>query len=581
MGRHHLQPDMFPENSRTCLMEKVMPIPKELLADLELNPEFRRPFVEWVKPWPLHKRADILVVVDTNISTNPANDFGIARVIELIRGAAVGCMRFNVDIALRNGDASVVTVAPGPFDPKYRGFRFDMQVAGVSVIDKYEQVWCFGFKPNNSGSLSDADINLASAFPASDAELAKLSQWMNERKGGLFGTGDHHFLGASMCKRIPRLGTMRRWTNADGVPPQFSADRIDTLRPPSAAHEPGAPGGPLDLANDLHQGDLVVQSIQWVTWQRALWPFTRRRRPHPVLCHPRLGPINVMPDHAHEGLCVETADIPAGNTFNFDGAGARPEYPPSLSGGAQPLPMIIAYGSTLGDPPYNFFKGAQPVRAKFPMISVYDGHAAGVGRVATDSTWHHWMDVNLNVMRSANTVEWQKISRYFINLAVWLNPPGFTTNCFWLEVVASHFQAVGFQEYQDRASVTELGGSLRQHLAVRYGPCWVSDRIWDLVLERQLWPWDISQDIRPKFDRAGFDPELIEDLVLGHLVLATVKAAAAVKDAANDGKTRIQVALPGPEQLFAPALKAAVKELAEGFTEHFEMGLKLAQVLAR
>ena len=119
-----------------------MPIPKEFIADLPINPAYRRPFVDWVKPWPRHKRVDILVVVDTNISTDPVDDFGISRVIELIRGAAVGCMRFNVDIALRNGDPQSVTASPGAYDPKYRGFRFDMQAAGVPVIDKYEQVWC-------------------------------------------------------------------------------------------------------------------------------------------------------------------------------------------------------------------------------------------------------------------------------------------------------------------------------------------------------------------------------------------------------------------------------------------------------
>ncbi len=60
-----------------------------------------------------------------------------------------------------------------------------------------------------------------------------------------------------------------------------------------------------------------------------------------------------------------------------------------------------------------------------PMIAVYDGHQAGVGRVATDSTWHHWMDVNINAIKAADNDDWKKISRYFINLAVWLNPPGY------------------------------------------------------------------------------------------------------------------------------------------------------------
>lgn len=558
-----------------------MPIPKELLADLDINPEYRRPFADWVKLWPWHKRVDILVVVDTNISISPSNDFGISRVIDLVRNAAVGCMRFNVDIALRNGDPQSVTASPGPHDPKYRGFRFDMQAGGVPVIDKYEQVWCFGFKPSNSGSPNDAEINLASSFPASNAELAKLAQWMNERKGGLFGTGDHHFLGASMCKRIPRLGTMRRWTNADGVPPIDTPSRIDTLRPPSAAFEPGAPGGPQDLANNPHQGDLVVQPIQWTTWQRGFWPLGYRRRPHPVLCHPTLGPINVMPDHAHEGLCVETADIPAGATFNFDGAGAKAEYPPSTSGGSQPLPRIIAYGSTLGDPPYNFLKGPQPARSSFPMISVYDGHQAGVGRVATDSTWHHWMDVNINNIANANTVDWQKISRYYINLAVWLNPPGFSTHCFLADVVASHFHTVGFQDFHEKASIVELGGSLRTHLALRYGPCWVTDRIWDIIWERKLWPWEILKDRRPKFDWVSINPNLIEDLVLGHMVKATMAGALDVKNAADSSKGKIREALPKQEELLDKPLRTALAELSAGLTEQFEVGLKISQELKR
>ena len=300
-----------------------------------------------------------------------------------------------------------------------------MAHAGVDVLDKYEQVWCFGFKPGNSGSPNDADIDQPIALPASNAELAKLAKWMNERKGGLLGTGDHHFLGASMCRRIPRLGTMRRWTNAGGVPPIGTPARIDTLRPPSPAFEPGAPGGPDDLSNSPHQGDMKPQPIRWVTWQTSYWPIFWKKRPHPVLCHPKLGPINVMPDHAHEGLCIDTGSVPLGGTFDFDGTGAKPEYPAAIAGGAQPEPKIIAYGSTLGDPPYNFLKGPQPARSSFPMISVYDGHQAGVGRVATDSTWHHWFDDNIATLQAADNDDWKKISRYFINLAVWLNPQAF------------------------------------------------------------------------------------------------------------------------------------------------------------
>ena len=82
-----------------------------------------------------------------------------------------------------------------------------------------------------------------------------------------------------------------------------------------------------------------------------------------MLCHPTLGPIDVMPDHAHEGLCVDTSALSLGGTYNF-GGGAQPEYPNAIDGGPNPAPVVIAYGSNLGDPPYNFGKGPQPARSR-------------------------------------------------------------------------------------------------------------------------------------------------------------------------------------------------------------------------
>ena len=78
---------------------------KDFLKDIQLNPEFRRPLIDVLKPWRMKTYVDILVVVEENISINLANDFGIAAVGDLIRNSAVGCIRFRVDIALRNGDA--------------------------------------------------------------------------------------------------------------------------------------------------------------------------------------------------------------------------------------------------------------------------------------------------------------------------------------------------------------------------------------------------------------------------------------------------------------------------------------------
>ena len=550
--------------------------PNEFLKDLTIHPHYQPQLIKWLRPWRLKTYVDILIVVDTEISISASNSFGIATVIDLIRTSQVGCMKFRVDIAVRSNGALSVAANPGNEQAKYNGFRFNSTHSGSDIIDKYEQIWCFGFKPNNSGSSDDSIIDQNFALPASNAELEKLDSWMTEKKGGIFGTGDHHFLGASMCRKIPRLGTMRRWTNADGVPPIGTPDRIDTLRPPSAAYMPGAPGGPLALGNSSHQGDLTVQSIQWVTWKSIFGPFFKKKRPHPVLCHPTMGPIDVMPDHAHEGLCVPAPNLSASKQFN-----SELEYPDASGGGTKPQPEVIAYGSNLSEPPYNFVKGAQPARSNNPMIAVYDGHKAGVGRVATDSTWHHWMDVNIDNMKAANNDDWKKISRYYINLAVWLNPPGYSTKCFYLSVISSHIQTVGFQEYNFDARRADLGISLAEHLKLVYGPCWVTERIWDIIWELELIPRPKIPDFIKLLDELEVDTTRLEHLVLGSMVKATLKQAEQMKSVSFDDKKSRVKALDKPEKLFAEPIMGALRDFTKDVGRNQKSRKKLESVLKK
>lgn len=534
--------------------------PAEFLRDVAINPRLKSRFIGWLKPWRLKTCVDILIVVDEEIRFDGA-PFGIASVIELLRTTKVGCMKFNVDIALRSNETFAVDPSPSTTEPKYKGFRFNSVHGGAAVIDKYEQIWCFGFKPNNSGSDDDALIDEDWALPAENPELEKLDQWMKDRKGGLFGTGDHHFLGASMCHKIPRLGTMRRWTNADGVPSQSGSDRIDTLRPPSPVDD-FRTGGSRELGNTPHQGDLTLQPIKWRRWSSVYWPFGwRRKRPHPVLCHPELGPIDVMPDHAHEGLCVPNPSLTANKKFK-----GELEYPDALDGGPKPKPEIIAYGSNLSGDEWRFTKDRtnedeenMPARSNNPMISVYDGHRAGVGRVATDSTWHHWMDININEIRAADNDDWEKVSRYFINLAIWLNPPGFTTRCLYLEIVASHFDSVGLQEYHPRASTLELGKAARAHLIYMYGPCWVTERIWELAIELNQIPIGKLMEFRDRFKNTSIDPDDFEELVLGEMVKATLKSAEQVRR----GNVQSIESLIEPEKLFAKPFATAMDSLVK------------------
>ena len=493
----------------------------------------------------------ILIVVDEEIGVIPGPmAFGIGRVIDLIRNTTVGIMRFNVTLAVRQ---NIQTINPTPYEFKYTGFKFDQKESdGKNTIDKFDEIWCFGFKPGNDAG-PDSNIALPENLPISDSELNVLTKWMNNH-GGIFATGDHDYLGASMCSRIPRVGTMRLWTNADGVPPIGGEDRIDTNRPANAAQ--ADTGGMPEVMPFDNQSDWVPQQIEWVVWAKRfdIRPYVTLIRPHPVLCHPKLGPINVMPDHPHEGRCFDTKEIEIrlrgkpsiflkeiklDGTYNFNGYSGD-EYPEVDS--LRPTPNVIAYGTTLPDPPYIHFKGDSPFK-RFPMISIYDGHIVDVGRVIVDSTWHHWLDLNLTeIETSTDKNNWEKIQRYFVNVALWLAPKRISRRIFTYHVLESHFTYLGFREFSIKSNLFENGYPLKRELSRYFGPCWVSDLIleWIKINDKGLYQnilshyFEIPELKKPK---PGPTPclscpplDLLEDVILGGMVIQTIPLIKEIKE---------------------------------------------------
>jgi hypothetical protein len=112
-------------------------------------------------------------------------------------------------------------------------------------------------------------------------------------------------------------------------------------------------------------------------------------------------------------------------TFNLDGAG-RDEWP-SAPAGPRVTPEVVAMTMSHGDS----FPGKEAlVPRSFVAICAYDGQLANVGRVVTDATWHHF--VNVNISRSAppapadraglTGTNLQQVKQYFVNLATWLMP---------------------------------------------------------------------------------------------------------------------------------------------------------------
>lgn len=371
-----------------------------------------------VLPW-LFRRCTVrvLLVADGFLFFDDS-DFGLGEFLRALSQSPL-FVRFEVTCAHRGQISNTQSGAGRPGVVRtINGFKFDDPNHFGSHL--YDEVWLFG-----SVTSSPAGAGWTNQPPA--AELRAICEFMDAGHG-VFATGDHGSLGAALGGFVPRVRSMRRWFDAPGggplgepvAPDMSSAHRRDTNRP--------GVSGTFDFDD---QSDNVPQPILPV-WQRRPGPgFFSVRWTHPLLCGSK-GVIDVLPDHPHEGECMERWDIPTGQEFDFAGYHVV-EYPQGPL--SQPLPSAVAHSTVL---PNNAHSGKLPtVGATFVAITAYDGEDAGVGRVATDATWHHFININLVGMQSppANHPEWdlgflspggehhlRAIEQYFRNIAMWIAP---------------------------------------------------------------------------------------------------------------------------------------------------------------
>jgi hypothetical protein len=501
------------------------------------GPSLRDPrLAEIFDPFRPRTSIKILVVVDGRLDLDEVEGgmgFGVGRVIRLLRESKDTCNRFEIDTARREPKANVPSTTQGV--PTFYGFKFDQIVSSPvnpaePVLNKYDEVWCFGYNPGNTGG-GDEEIDYESNYPLSPNEIHAITEWMNMRQGGLLAMGDHDFLGASLCSKIPRIRSMRRWRNDQNVPPfgqpgdPDAPIRHDTHQPSNDNQRNGT-----ELISELAEVDETPQNIELVSWLSEFILTSVLSKPHPILCHPLFGPINVLPDHNHEGWPYDNKEIDLTAPLNVVGM-AGDEYP--TVGGIRPEPRVIAYGRTTPDPPHQLYKG-DCVAKRYPMISVYDGRPIGLGRVATDATWHHWFDMNLAGIEAAGGANWEKIKRYYLNVALWLAPSAPIRLCWGLDIIASHFIYPGIEEYSPKASLFSLGRSFRPLMLRTWGPCWVSSWVLEQIrtVDDTLWGW-IRKHVESGSSNSDHSLpclacpplELIETIILGGMVRAAFNIA--------------------------------------------------------
>ena len=423
-----------------------LPLPEQLRLRRDLSRLSPEVFFPWWRPC----QVNVLMVTDGGLDFG-IGDFGLSTFVSMMINDGRSYVRFNITLAhLRSdvSDAAVMTGAAG-IAASIKDFRFDNPAHFTDA--KYDEVWLFGIETWFwSGSYSTRNGNHG-AYPKdrlSDAELSILNGHM-QRGGGVFATGDHGALGRGLCGSVNRVRSMRYWDShlvfgQDEVG-MNNARRNDTNQPGDAGTQFS------DQSDDIPQTIHPKLYSSWISF------FQRERYPHPVLCGPN-GRITVMPDHPHEGECI----VPAALTATFAPDGSE-EYPAATGGGPRVSPELIAHSNVLAGNTATIFSSSKVATQAhtFGSISAYNGHAASVGRVVCDSTWHHFINVNLigvvedgrfDDLTPANsitkhdgfmsTVAGQAvlamIKEYYVNIGTWISPPA-KHSCFrsrfWWEAI--------------------------------------------------------------------------------------------------------------------------------------------------
>jgi hypothetical protein len=376
-----------------------------------------------------------LLVVTDNLSFQPNDPFGLTQFVDTLAASPIHGMLPQVIKASRGGAA--------PAD--LPGFKFDDPMTGV-LKSRYDVVFILGIDQEFQNPISQSEIDAIATFM--------------QAGGGVFATGDHEDLGAAISKAIPRVRNMRLWTT--GTPSVASDNRLSTNM--SASNE-------VEDFND--QSDLIPQNLYPNFRTRAGNPgvLGKPAKAHPLLQLPatRRVPfpvLEVFPDHPHEGECR----LPASLTTQFSLNGVNvDEWPAATSGGARVEPEAVAMTMSHGS---GFLTG--PTGPKEPLlprafmaICAYDGQLANVGRVVTDATWHHFVNINLDGAGGPLTAlqlpgspptdspALSRIRQYYRNLTTWLMPKN-TRRCLRFPLVLT--EAVKFPLFEELEPIPVPGG---------------------------------------------------------------------------------------------------------------------------
>lgn len=443
----------------------------------------------------------VLVVTDT-LDFDPGNDFGLTQFVNTLKASTIHGMTPKVTTASRSND-------PNADLPNY---DFTNATNGL-LKSRHDVVFLFGARSEGSSPLPQPQVDAIARFM--------------EAGGGVFATGDHETLGASLCGDVPRVRAMRKWKAVSSPPSASGTNRFSTnLSGPNEGEE---------------------FSDQSNTQPQRLYANFRTQaggtgQPHPLLQlqAPRRI-LEVFPDHPHEGECLVPASL--ATDFPLDGVDV-PEWPNDLTGAAL-SPEIVAMSVSHGD---GFGAKQALVPKLFAAIVGYDGHRANKGRVSTDATWHHFININIDGTGAGggfsglqsppgtDTEDLIRIREHYVNIATWLMPKKVRKCLRYPRLVLELSRYPLFEELEippiraaSAAQLRELGAQVLQSAARRL-PAWQAQALLEDTLEDALG----EAQARKLLDQTEGLPALqaldVAHAVLGGLVTGVATRLADLKD---------------------------------------------------
>lgn len=481
--------------------------------------------IDWDRRFPWWNppaKVRILMYADSSVNFNGGSFLGLQYVKTLLESRAYYYVDFDIATAHRDGTDPSASISGAK------------KLTDLDILNKYDEIWFFGLNP--TPNLTSPEVTLMNQFMAAP------------KFGGVLVTGDHADLGKGIAGQITRAGQMRLYPAPPNSPHTWN----------TTVEDGPDPGTSFDFED---QSDDRPQTIRYKRYPISSgFILQRRYRPHPVLCGPD-GPIDVFPDHQHEGEAI--APIPTVGD---------PKWPTKL--GHQEQPEVIAWGR-IKDP------AATKHGQEIGLVSAYNGHNVDVGRILADSTWHHWFDINLTGFAAppspyagfdatpAGQAALKKIDAYFLNCGVWLAPPDRQVamrSAGWWSILWSD----RIVELPLDAPILRLGEEAIDALGRRAPRCTVSEWIYNFPIFKEKiprWEW----------------PELIERFQLINLPFEHFVAGGILRQLLQQvGPHNTKLSFPEKPpkmELLDRAIGKGVEEGLSAFAEQLKSEASLAMKL--